>query len=167
MNTTCAQCFKGPRRTVPLKHLALVLREVHPIDPGTPVSGSVLFRWLYHLDRSLSEIRAKQRRGILVFETLPDNQNHVSQTHIALFSAGCQMLSGFLQATSTRWKDDSFPLPAPPQGFTGLTVNQGQSDHFVFVSYTYNHQCCQIKKERKVKSSWCCSFIMALLCGSV
>ena len=43
-------------------------REVHPIDPGTPRSVSVLFRWLCHLDRSLSEIRAKQRGGILAFE---------------------------------------------------------------------------------------------------
>lgn len=43
-------------------------RKVHPIDPGTPVSVSVLFRWFYHLDRSLSEISAKQRGGILAFE---------------------------------------------------------------------------------------------------
>lgn len=82
--------------------------------------------------------------------TLPDNQNHVSQANVALFSAGYQLLSGlemcFPWASSTSWKDDSHPppLPVPLQGLIGFKVNLGQSDHFVCVSFTHTHQRFQM-----------------------
>lgn len=45
-----------------------IQRKVHPIEPGTPVSVHVLFRWIHHLDRSPSETEAKKRGGILAYE---------------------------------------------------------------------------------------------------
>lgn len=95
-----------------------VKRKVHPTKQGTPASVHVLFRRVYHLDRSPSEIGAKKREGILASEKhSPYNQYQVAQANVALFSAGCPLLSGlemcFLWATSTRWKDDSLLLPPP------------------------------------------------------
>lgn len=39
-----------------------VKRKVHPTEHGTPASVHVLFRRVYHLDRSPSEIGAKKKR---------------------------------------------------------------------------------------------------------
>lgn len=94
-----------------------VKRKAHPPEHRTPASVHVLLRWVYHLDRSPSEIGAKKKKKDISASEKhsPDNQYQVSQASVALFSAGCLLLPGlemcFLWATSTRWKDDSLLLP--------------------------------------------------------
>lgn len=122
-NTTCTHCFRSLHRSVTLKHLALVFKK--RCIPSHRIWEPCVCACAFWVDLPSGQEpfwnrgQEKRRHGSL-WKHSPDNQSHVSQASVALFSAGCQLLSGlemcFLWATSTRWKDDSPPQPSPSLG---------------------------------------------------